>query len=112
MPILTIVVAMPAPSTSRLRKTERAVDQEHKPISALAGIATSVIQSAGSGRFTAPMKPRKRDEPPGRNDAPGEAEQIARGERGGIRRLPEREQDLFAVQLRKRERNAENERGP
>ena len=39
MPISTIVVASPAPSRSSARQAEHAVNQAHRPASALAGIA-------------------------------------------------------------------------
>ena len=53
-----------------------------------------------------------RDEPPARDQQPGETHEIARGERRGLRRLAGGEQNVFAPKLRHVDRNAEDDRSP
>ena len=57
MPKLTMVVARPAPNSSS-RGSPHPPWISSQTSSALAGMAASVIHRPGSGRLTAPMKPR------------------------------------------------------
>ena len=62
-------------------------------------MAASVIHSAGSGRFTAPMKLRRAMKAQAGTRHQARPVEIAAGQRGGLRRLAERDQDVLAPEL-------------
>ena len=75
-------------------------------------MAASVIHSAGSGRFTAPMKPRSAmNHQPGTRLQPRPIEILA-GKRARRRRLAEREQRCPAATSRAVSRRADHKRRP
>ena len=75
-------------------------------------MAASVTHSAGSGRLTAPMKLRSAMKHQAGIIDQVEPGEIARGERRRLGRLPGRDQDVLAPELRHVDRNAEHHRGP
>ena len=111
MPTLTSAVARPAPSRSSARQPEGAVDQR--------------VGEHGVGRDGDERDPQRRlgpvdrahevaqrDERPAGDDGPGHAGEIAAGQRGRLRRLAQRDQDVLAPELQQRQRHAQRSPPP